>query len=60
MGVVKRSVSIDADLWDELVREAGGGPVSPLINDALAHYLRRQRGLAALAAYEADHGAFTA
>ena len=60
MSVVKRSVSFDADLWDELVREAGAGPVSPLVNDALAHYLRRQRGLAAVAAYEAEHGAFTA
>jgi hypothetical protein len=59
MSVVKRSVSVDAELWDELVREAGPGPVSPLVNDALAHYLRRQRGLAAVAAYEAEHGAFT-
>jgi hypothetical protein len=59
MSVVKRSVSFDAELWDELVREAGAGPVSPLVNDALAHYLRRQRGLAAVAEYEAEHGAFT-
>lgn len=59
MGVVKRSVSFDADVWDSLVAEAGSGPVSPLINDALAHYLRRQQGLAAIAAYEAEHGAFT-
>lgn len=60
VSVVKRSVSFDADLWDALVQEAGAGPVSPLVNDALAHYLRRQRGLAAVAAYEAEHGAFTA
>jgi hypothetical protein len=59
MGVVKRSVSFDAELWDELVQEAGAGPVSPLVNDALAHYLRRQRGLAAVAEYEAECGAFT-
>lgn len=59
MSVVKRSVSFDAELWDELVREAGAGPVSPLVNDALAHYLRRQRGLAAVAGYEAEYGAFT-
>lgn len=58
--MVKRSVSFDADLWDALVQEAGAGPVSPLVNDALAHYLRRQRGLAAVAAYEAEHGAFSA
>lgn len=59
MSVVKRSVSFDAELWDELVREAGAGPVSPLVNDALAHYLRRQRGLAAVVEYEAEYGAFT-
>jgi len=60
MRVVKRSVSVDAEIWDDLVREAGPRPVSPLVNDALALYLRRQRGLAAVAAYEAEHGAFTA
>ena len=59
MSVVKRSVSFDAELWDELARQAGAGPVSPLVNDALAHYLRRQRGLAAVADYEAEFGAFT-
>jgi len=59
MGVVKRSVSVDAELWDDLVREAGDAAVSPLVNDALAHYLRRQRGLAAMAAYEAEHGEFS-
>jgi hypothetical protein len=47
-------------LWDELVREAGADAVSPLINDALTHYLRRQRGLAAVATYEDEHGALTA
>jgi hypothetical protein len=59
MGVVKRSVSFDAGVWDDVEREVGSGPVSPLVNDALAMYLRRQRGLAAVASYEADHGAFT-
>jgi hypothetical protein len=52
-------VSFDAELWDDLVKEAGARPVSPLVNDALAHYLRRQRALAAVATYEAEHGAFT-
>jgi hypothetical protein len=60
MGVVKRSVSVDAALWDELVAAAGGAAVSPLVNDALAGYLHRRRALAAVAAYEAEHGAFTA
>jgi len=60
VGVVKRSVSVDAHLWDELVAAAGGAAVSPLVNDALAGYLHRRRALAAVAAYEAEHGAFTA
>lgn len=59
MGVVKRSVSFDAGVWDDIEREVGSGPVSPLVNDALALYLRRQRGLAAVAAYEAESGEFT-
>jgi hypothetical protein len=59
MGVVKRSVSFEAGVWDDLQREVGSGPVSPLVNDALALYLRRERGLAAIASYEAEHGAFT-
>ena len=59
MGVVKRSVSFEAGVWDDLEREVGSGPVSPLVNDALALYLRRQRGLAAVAAYEAENSAFT-
>jgi hypothetical protein len=59
MSVVKRSVSFEAGVWDDLEREVGSGPVSPLVNDALAMYLRRQRGLAAVASYEAEHGPFT-
>ena len=59
MGVVKRSVSFDSGLWDDLQREVGSGPVSPMVNDALALYLRRERGLAAVAAYEAEYGVFS-
>jgi hypothetical protein len=59
MGVVKRSVSFDSGLWDDLQREVGSGPVSPMVNDALALYLRRERGLAAVAAYEAEDGVFS-
>ncbi len=59
LGVVKRSVSFDAGVWDDLEREVGSGPVSPVVNAALVLYLRRQRGLAAVASYEAEHGAFT-
>jgi hypothetical protein len=59
MGVVKRSVSFDAEVWEALAAQAGTGPVSPLVNDALSHYLRRQRGLAAMVAYESEFGAFS-
>ena len=59
MGEVKRSVTFDAALWADLVREAGSGSVSPLVNDAVALYLRRQGGLAAVASYEPERGAFT-
>lgn len=59
MAVVKRSVSFEAEVWSELTAAAGGGAFSPLVNEAVAFYLRRRRGLAAVAAYEAEHGAFT-
>lgn len=59
MRVVKRSVSFDADTWQQLASEAGAGPVSPLVNDAIGLYLRRRRGLAAVAAYEAEAGSLT-
>jgi hypothetical protein len=59
MGVVKRSTSVEADVWDGLVAEAGNGSVSPLVDDVRASNRRRRQGLAAIAAYEAEHGAFT-
>jgi hypothetical protein len=59
MSVVKRSLPFDAGVWDDIEGEVGSGPVSPLVNDALALYLRRQRGLAAVAAYEAEQGELT-
>jgi hypothetical protein len=36
VGVVKRSVSFEAGVWDDIEREVGSGPVSPLVNEALA------------------------
>lgn len=33
--------------------------MSSLVNDALVHYLSRQRGLAAISAYEDEFGPFT-
>jgi hypothetical protein len=59
MGVVKQSVSFDADVWGDLARKVGSGPVSPLVNEALALDLRSQRGSAAVAACEAEEGTFT-
>ena len=58
--MVKRSVSFDSDVWSELSASVAGAAVSPLVNDAVAFYLRRERGLAAVGAYEEEHGAFTA
>jgi len=60
MGVVKRSVSVDSGVWADLERAVGSGQVSPVVNEAIALYLRRERGLAAVASYEAEHGELTA
>lgn len=59
MAVVKRSVSFDEDLLAEVTAEVGQGEVSATVNQALAELLHRRRGLAAVAEWEAEHGAFT-
>jgi hypothetical protein len=59
VAVVKRSVSVDAAVWAAATVEAGTASVSSLVNDALVHYLSRQRGLAAISAYEDEFGPFT-
>ncbi len=59
-GVVKRSVSIDAAIWDELSQHAGPGEISALLNEALVNELRRRRGLAAVRRYESKHGPISA
>lgn len=56
---MKRSVSFEAQVWDELQRTAGSGSVSSLVNDAVRVYLRRQAGLRGVAEFEAEHGALT-
>ena len=58
--VVKRSVSIDAEIWEELGEYAGAGEISALLNEALANELKRRRGLKAVGRYEAKHGAIGA
>lgn len=59
MGVVKRSISFDAAVWAELERSAGDGPVSPLVNEAVARFLKLEAGRRAVAEYEREFGAFT-
>lgn len=61
MAVVKRSFSIRREIWEELARRAdvAGTPVSALVNEALEHYLRIQRGLKAAKEWEAEFGPFT-
>jgi hypothetical protein len=59
VAVVKRSVSFDEDLLAEVTAEVGQGEVSATVNQALAELLHRRRGLAAVAEWEAEHGAFT-
>ena len=59
--VVKRSLSFPPDVFEELEAEARaqGTTVSALMTSAAEDLLRRRRGLAAVAEYEAEHGAFT-
>jgi predicted transcriptional regulator len=61
MTVVKRAVSFDPAVWADLERIAAAEHigVSTVINRALRHELRLQRGLAAVADWESEHGAFT-
>lgn len=56
MAVVKRSVSLDRDLLAEVTERVGAGAVSATVNRALADLLRRERGLAAVAEWEGEHG----
>jgi predicted transcriptional regulator len=61
MVVIKKAVSFDPEVWADLVRvaEAERIGVSTLVNRALRHELRIQRGLAAVGEWEAEMGAFT-
>lgn len=61
MAVVKRSISIRREIWEELARRAdvAGTPVSALVNEALERYLTVQRGLDAVREWEEEHGPFT-
>lgn len=56
--VVKRSLSFPPDVFALLEAEAAerGVTVSALMTRAAEDLLRRRRGLAGVAAYEAEHG----
>ena len=60
MAVVKRSISFDAQLWEQVTAELSPGEVSAVVNKALDDLLRRRRGLAAVAEWEAENGALSA
>jgi predicted transcriptional regulator len=61
MTVVKRAVSFDPEVWADLERiaESERIGVSTVVNRALRHELRLQRGLAAVNEWETEHGALT-
>ncbi len=60
--VVKRSISLPADLFDEVEQEAAeeGRTVSAALAEAAGLWLASRRGLRAVRAWEHDHGALTA
>ena len=61
MAATKRTVSFDPEVWAELEQLAAAERigVSTVVNRTLRHQLRIQRGLTAVAQWEADNGAFT-
>jgi hypothetical protein len=62
MAVVKRSISIDPEIWQAVQRAVGPSPgrVSAFVNEALAHHVRVTLGLQAVAAWEEEHGRLSA
>lgn len=59
VAVVKRSISFDADVWADITRLAKPGEVSAFVNEAIRNALWRERGLAAVAEFEAENGSPT-
>lgn len=59
MAVVKRSISFEAETWDELTSFVASGEVSAFVNEAVSQALWRERGLADVADWERENGAFT-
>jgi hypothetical protein len=60
--VVKRSVSLPAELFERLEREAAeeGRTMSATLADAADLWLSTRKGLKAVRAWENEHGSFTA
>lgn len=56
MAVIKKSVTLDAELVEEAQRYLGEGGLSRLVNEGLRQQILIHRGRAAVAAYEAEHG----
>jgi predicted transcriptional regulator len=61
MAVMKRTVSFDPEVWADVAQLAADERVgvSTVVNRALRHQLRIQKGLAAVAEWEAEHEAIT-
>jgi len=61
MATKKVTVTLPTDLIEEVNAAAAkaGMPVSRLVSSALERELRRRIGLAVVADWEAEHGAFT-
>jgi len=60
--VVKRSISLPAEVFEELEQQAAeeGRTVSAALADAADLWLATRRGLRAVRAWERQHGALTA
>jgi hypothetical protein len=56
MGQSKKSVTLDADVVEEIERLVGAGGFSAFINEGARLRLTVERGRAAVAAYEDEHG----
>jgi predicted CopG family antitoxin len=61
MAVVKRSFSLDPDVYEMLKHEVkrGGVSASTVVNEALRHHLHILRGLRTVDEWETEHGPFT-
>jgi predicted transcriptional regulator len=61
MATRKVTITLDEDLLEAMARTAheAGVPLSRMIASAAEREMRRRIGLAAVAEWEAEHGAFT-